>query len=151
MDVFVNGVHLTTHEIKPETTIGQMKILLHPHQGDSKIKLTFSDGTILDPVVFETTTYDAVNFVQYSNVFKGSRLDITKNLIWSAIITNVNGMTVDLYMKKSDAMLFLYNSYTENYDMTYEYFIGWMDENDDNIWLDDEDNTAYYLSLEEVK
>ena len=47
MNLFVNGVHLTNHEIKPETTIGQMKILLHPHQGDSKIKVTFSDGTIL--------------------------------------------------------------------------------------------------------
>ena len=62
--------------ITPDTTIGALKQYFNQNFPNQKIKLTFSNGQELSPVVWDTAQYDAVNFQIYAMVLNGSFVEL---------------------------------------------------------------------------
>lgn len=69
--------------ISPTTTIKDLKTSIVEQLSDAYdlehfyTKLTFGNGVELLPFVFDTNTYDTVNFAQYSDILPGTKIQLT--------------------------------------------------------------------------
>ena len=66
-----------TFNLLPTTTIGDLKEYIKGKgYNPTAVQLKLGDGTLISPIVFNTDTYDKVNFHQYKSKLKGSILII---------------------------------------------------------------------------
>jgi hypothetical protein len=79
MNLYFDGVAVARIDVKPITTIVEIKqtvanFLRNQNITNYTIELRFSDGVMLDPIVFGTNTYDLVNFQQHTNQINGASI-----------------------------------------------------------------------------
>lgn len=79
MDLFLNDQKITTMNINPDNSVGQIKQTLSnwlEPQGHTnyKIKLIFNNGAMLDSPVFSSGQYDNINFQNYTKLLNGGRI-----------------------------------------------------------------------------
>ncbi len=77
MNIYVDDVAVAKLEAKLTTTIAELKqtidnFLRQQNITKYTIELRFNDGVMLNPIVFETNTYDLVNFQQHANQIDGA-------------------------------------------------------------------------------
>ena len=76
MKVISDGQDRGHLAITPDTTIGALKQYFNQNFPNQIIKLTFSNGQELSPVVWDTAQYDAVNFQIYAMVLNGGTIEL---------------------------------------------------------------------------
>ena len=82
MNIYIDKILLGKLNVVPETTIYSLKQIIYSwlyKQGINSynIEVIFNDGIKLAPVIFETNTYDAVNFKEYDDKLKEGIINIT--------------------------------------------------------------------------
>jgi hypothetical protein len=81
MNLWLNNVNVGTMELKPSTTLGELKYSLIKWLSDEgyrsySFRLIFNNGDELNPAVFTNDTYDGSDFQAQANLIKGSNLHI---------------------------------------------------------------------------
>jgi len=71
MRVIVDGQEHKNIDVTPSTTIAMLKQYFNQHFPNHTIKLTFSNGQELSPVVWNTNQYDAMNFQSHAALLNG--------------------------------------------------------------------------------
>lgn len=85
MDLYFNNTKLSIINIIPSTTINDLKTTLSNWlhgQGimSYTIDLVFNDGSKLNPIVFSTKDYDAINFQQHARQLQGGAILINQTV-----------------------------------------------------------------------
>jgi len=86
MDVNINNQKMYQINILPTTTISQLKETIRGivKQNNYTIRLVFNNGEELLPLVFQTNTYDNVNFQSQATIINGGQIyiNIEENNLW---------------------------------------------------------------------
>ena len=81
MDLYIENNKVMPYQLLPSHTVGQVKNsirnwLLQQGIDSYTLRLVFSNGEQLSPVVFETSTYDGMNFQSKANLLKGGYIQV---------------------------------------------------------------------------
>ena len=101
MDILLNDQKVSSLSVVPLTKVGQVKDTLRNWlvpQGitNYNVRIFFSDGSELDPVVLNSSNYDNVNFESKKFLINGGRIIIQKGII-PQIITPTGTGTVEFF------------------------------------------------------
>lgn len=86
VELYYNNQKISDITVLPSNTIAQIKMLIYnwlAPQGiiNYNIKLIFNNGSELDPIIFNTNTYDNVNFTVQSKLLPGAKLLINHTTV----------------------------------------------------------------------
>ena len=140
MDLWFNNQKVSSIDIQPTTTIGQLKLTLEnwlKPQGytNYQIRVVFNNNTELPGIVFDSITYDQVNFHAQANLIKGGKIYVTAtkqikpvkilptdpcvgqdvNILFS--FEEGQGVVVGVYLDIEDALRFWVNNYVDDREM----------------------------------